>query len=175
MHHQPLRAATAGPAPKPEVARHPVPARNLVECLASGIFLGSTAVPPTKHQSRHEPALSCDWPGDWQTDKRSAASPHRTPQSPWPMRSRYPVVTRLEGVRRPPQKKPLYVSSFGVDVYSGFQQKIPNFVDLRAGLQRPIHSYWQSAGPADIFINQGVSNEVQLLQRRPDRYFSDQE
>ena len=75
----------------------------------------------------------------------------------------------------PPQKKPLYVSSFGVDVYSGFQQKIPNFVDLRAGLQRPIHSYWQSAGPADIFINQGVSNEVQLLQRRPDRYFSDQE
>ena len=75
----------------------------------------------------------------------------------------------------PPPKKTLYVSSFGVDVYSGFQQKIPNFVDLRAGLQRPIHSYWQSAGPADIFINQGVSNEVQLLQRRPDRYFSDQE
>src|SRR3546814_6508423 len=46
--------------------------------------LGSTGEQPARRQSHHAPALSYEWRGGWRTDKRSAASPHRTPRSPWP-------------------------------------------------------------------------------------------
>lgn len=45
-------------APKFEVARYPAPFRSSVECLASGICLGSTAVQPAKLRFRYAPALN---------------------------------------------------------------------------------------------------------------------
>ncbi len=72
----------ADPAPMPEVARYPVPSQNHGECQANGTCLGSTGAPPAIFQSRHAPALSCDWRGGWRTDKHSAAAPHRTRGSP---------------------------------------------------------------------------------------------
>ncbi len=80
--------AKVDPAPGHAVARRPTLPASRAENRARKNCPDAGGGPPARYPAHHAPALSCDWRGGWQTDKHSAAAPHRTPRPPAPARFR---------------------------------------------------------------------------------------
>ena len=113
----------AGPIPELGVARYPTVFQSHGECLASGTCLGSTGEQPARCRNRHAPELSYEWRDGWRIDKHSAASPHRTPRSPWLTRFRCPLACpsnhRSKSRRKVAQAAALSVGQFTLMVPRG--------------------------------------------------------